>query len=118
MHTGHKARILLAAAPRTGYTNFRFPGIFPMSKDNGLRDTRCIMNVTTSSSLRSAFQTSLGGVQNAVKTMNKAAKNIADGDVDADQVVTLSQAAILAKANALAARSEDETYGSLLKTLA
>lgn len=89
-----------------------------MWKDNGLRDTWRTMNVTTPSSLRSAFQTSLGGFQKAVKTMNKAANNIADGDVDPDQVVTLSQAAILAKANALAARSEDEIYGSLLKTLA
>jgi hypothetical protein len=89
-----------------------------MSKDSCLRDTFAKMNVTTASSLRSAFETSLAGMQKAEKKMNKAAANIADGDIDADQVVTLSQAAIEAKANALTVRSADETYGALLRTLA
>jgi hypothetical protein len=89
-----------------------------MSKDNHLRDTYRIMNVTTASSLRSAFETSLAGMQKAEKKMDKAASNIANGDIDADQVVNLSQAAIEAKANALTVRSADETYGSLLKALA
>lgn len=89
-----------------------------MSKDNHLRDTLATMNVTTASSLRSAFETSLAGMQKAEKKMNKAAANIADGDIDADQVVNLSEAAIEAKANALTVRSADETYSSLLKALA
>ena len=89
-----------------------------MSKATRLRDTFAIMNVTTASSLRSAFETSLTGIQRAETKMNKAATNIANGDIDADQVVTLSQAAIEAKANALTVRSADETYGALLRTLA
>jgi hypothetical protein len=89
-----------------------------MLKDSCLRDTFAKMNVTTASSLRSAFETSLAGMQKAEKKINKAAANISDGDIDADQVVTLSQAAIEAKANALTVRSADETYGALLRTLA
>ncbi len=93
-------------------------GIYPMSVDSDLRDNGCIMNVTTNSSLVSAFETSLGGFKKAAGTMDKAAQNIASGDVDPEQLVSLSQAEILAKANALAMRTADQLYGSMLNTVA
>ena len=89
-----------------------------MSKENGLRDTLTIMNVTTTSGLRSAFETSLSGMQKAVSKMDGAAQKMADGDVSPDQVVELTQAAILAKANALTERTADQLYGSMLNTVA
>lgn len=70
------------------------------------------------SSLGSAAQSAIEGLKRAELKTQDAAQNIAEGSLDPEDVVSLSQAALDFKANVAVLKSTDEQAKSLLDILA
>ena len=68
------------------------------------------MEITTSSTISTAVE----GLKKAQAQLEQTAQNVAEGAVDAEDVVALSLAATSFKANAAVIRTENETVQSLL----
>lgn len=68
------------------------------------------MEITSSSAISNAVE----GLKKAQSQIEQAAQNVAEGAVEAEDVVSLSLAATSFKANAAVIRTENETVQSLL----
>jgi hypothetical protein len=65
-------------------------------------------------SSNSTVSTAIEGLKKAQNTVNNAAQNIAEGSMDPQDVVALSQAATSFKVNVAVLKAEDEMTKSLL----
>lgn len=73
------------------------------------------MNVSpSSSSIHTLFASSSEGVHRAIAKANRAGEQLANGELDAEPLIDLNEAAILVRLNTAAMRTADEMLGSLL----
>jgi len=64
------------------------------------------------------FSAPLEGMRRGVSQANAAAADIAQGDVSSENMIGLIEARIQVKASAAAARTADQTLGTLLDAVA
>ena len=74
------------------------------------------MNVsaTPSAAIGNLFSSARDGIHRAVTKANSAGEQLANGELDAEPLIDLDQAALLVKLNTAALRTGDEMFGSLL----
>jgi hypothetical protein len=67
---------------------------------------------------RNLFSAPLEGIRRGVAQMAEAGEKIANGEVNAENMVELSEAKVMVQANSVSLRAADQTVGSLLNVLA
>jgi hypothetical protein len=70
----------------------------------------------SASNASSLFSNPLEGMQRGFKQAADASAKIADGDVSPENMVSMIQAEVLVKANAVVARTADKLLGAFLDT--